>query len=385
MKVFLSYRREDSQGVVDRVAERLRRKLGPGNVFKDVDSISVGENFLDKVQTALTAADVLIVVIGPGWLNASKRPGKRRLDDPDDWVRIEVHEALQRDDVRVVPLLVEGATMPGERDLPAGLKALAYRNACILRPDPVFEADLDTLCERLDPEPEAESETSALRAVDIPQVTAAGGGTQQAHTTGSPGLRQLVVFVLAAAGVAILAIALLIASRVTPRGKPNTEVADPQAKIPPNKQKLSLQDESQGPRKEDILLADSMEALLSYKTVSTFITFGYENVKKQARAIRDGISRLRSGELHSYAQHTEVADLQAKIPPNKQKLSLQDESQGPRKEDILLADSMEALLSYKTVSTFITFGDENVKKQARAIRDGISRLRSGELHSHAQR
>ena len=69
--------------------------------------------------------------------------------------------------------------MPGERDLPPGLKALAYRNACILRPDPVLEADLDTLCERLDPEPEAESEASALRAVDIPQVTAAGGASSR--------------------------------------------------------------------------------------------------------------------------------------------------------------------------------------------------------------
>lgn len=217
MKVFLSYRREDSPAVVDRVVERLRRKLGPGNVFKDVDSVSVGENFLDKIQTALTAADVLLVVIGPGWLNASKRSGKRRLDDPDDWVRIEVREALQRDDVRVVPLLVEGATIPRESDLPPGLKALAYRQAFILRPDPVLvEADLDTLCERLDPKPEAESEASAPRAVDIPQVTAAGGGIQQAHTAGSPGLRRPVVFVLAAAGLAILAIALLIASRVNP-------------------------------------------------------------------------------------------------------------------------------------------------------------------------
>ena len=186
MKVFLSYRREDSQAIVDRVAQRFRRKLGPGNVFKDVDSVSVGENFLDKIQTALTAADILFVVIGPGWLNASKRPGKRRLDDPDDWVRIEVHEALQRDDVRVVPLLVEGATMPSERDLPPGLKALAYRNACILRPDPLLEADLDTLCERLDPEPEAKSEASRSGPWTSRRSRRPGGASSRPTPQGHP-------------------------------------------------------------------------------------------------------------------------------------------------------------------------------------------------------
>jgi hypothetical protein len=87
-----------------------------------------------------------------------------------------VHEALQRDDVRVVPLLVEGATMPGEGDLPPGLKALAYRNARILRPGPQFEFDLNILCERLSPELEVEPEKSALRDADIPRVEAARNG-----------------------------------------------------------------------------------------------------------------------------------------------------------------------------------------------------------------
>src|SRR4051812_18081058 len=76
VKVFISYRREDTPEVVDRIANRLRQELGPEHVFKDVDNISAGENFLEKIQAALTAADVLLVVIGPGWLNASRQPGK---------------------------------------------------------------------------------------------------------------------------------------------------------------------------------------------------------------------------------------------------------------------------------------------------------------------
>jgi len=236
MKVFVSYRREDSPNVVDLVAERLRRQLGHENVFKDVDSVFLGENFLDKIQSALTTADVLLVVIGPRWLNASKSPGKRRLNDPDDWVRIEVREALQRDDVRVVPLLVEGATMPGESDLPPGLKALAFRHARILRPAPMLEADLDILCERLAPEPkpEPDSKAPAHRAVDIPKVKVAGGGIQQAHTAGSPGLRRPVFFVLAAAGLALLAIALVIASRLeSPSQTPPEQTGTPIIPVKP--------------------------------------------------------------------------------------------------------------------------------------------------------
>jgi hypothetical protein len=149
VKIFVSYRREDRPETADRVAARLRRQFGQENVFKDLDSIDEGENFLDKIQAALGVANVLVVVIGPGWLNASNRPGKRRLDDPDDWVRIEIREGLQRDDMRVIPLVVDGAQMPGERELPPGLKSLANRHARTLRPGASFECDLDKFAERI--------------------------------------------------------------------------------------------------------------------------------------------------------------------------------------------------------------------------------------------
>src|SRR5947208_675738 len=108
------------------------RELGRENVFRDLDSIESGDDFLTRIRAALDEADLLLVVIGPEWLDAATPTGKRRLDDPDDWVRLELLEALDREDVRVIPLLVAGASMPKERDLPVGLRGIAHKQALTL-------------------------------------------------------------------------------------------------------------------------------------------------------------------------------------------------------------------------------------------------------------
>jgi hypothetical protein len=147
-RIFISYRREQAGGLAGRLYDRLADKFGEAQVFMDVDSIEPGVDFAEVIERAVASCDVLLAVIGPGWLAAKDDAGQRRLDDPDDLVRLEVEAALARN-VRVIPVLVEGAPMPRRQNLPESLSALARRNAFILRNE-TFRADAPRLVELLD-------------------------------------------------------------------------------------------------------------------------------------------------------------------------------------------------------------------------------------------
>ena len=127
--IFISYRREDASGWAGRLVKDLRGEFPNSHVFHDISSIDAGEDFLAAIRRSLGSCAVVIVVIGPQWLTAKAKRGKRRLDDKDDWVRLEVAESLKRAGLRAVPVLVGGATMPKAGDLPQPMKALARRNA----------------------------------------------------------------------------------------------------------------------------------------------------------------------------------------------------------------------------------------------------------------
>ena len=142
--IFISYRRSDSYDVVSRIYDQLRESLGPEKVFRDIHSIPLGVDFRRYLRQAVEQCGIQLVVIGPNWLQASDREGRRRLDDPNDWVRIEVESALGRE-IPVVPVLVNGAAMPRAEDLPEGLKELAYRHGAQVRPDPDFHHDMGRL------------------------------------------------------------------------------------------------------------------------------------------------------------------------------------------------------------------------------------------------
>lgn len=126
--VFISYRRGDASAEAGRLSDQLGRRFGEDRVFIDVDGIPVGEDFTEKIETALAGSDVQLVVIGPGWLDAAHIDGRRRLDDPQDFVRREIEGALQRD-IRLVPVLVRGANMPAADRLPPSIAPLANRQA----------------------------------------------------------------------------------------------------------------------------------------------------------------------------------------------------------------------------------------------------------------
>ena|SRR5688572_27420798 len=142
--IFLSYRRSDSQAIAGRIYDRLVPAFGKISVFKDVDAIPPGADFREVLTEQVSGCSVLLAVIGDTWLTAGDGKGKRRLEDARDFVRIEIESALERD-IHVIPLLVNGASMPSEEELPAGLKQLAFRNAIDIRHDPDFHNDMNRL------------------------------------------------------------------------------------------------------------------------------------------------------------------------------------------------------------------------------------------------
>lgn len=145
--IFISYRRDDSAPYAGRLYDRLSARFGDASVFMDIDQIEPGEDFVEVIRRKVGACETAVVLIGKGWLAASDAQGRRRLDDPEDFVRLEVAAALQRG-VRVVPVLVGGAAMPKADQLPEPLAPLARRNAVEIS-DSRFHRDVDRLIEAL--------------------------------------------------------------------------------------------------------------------------------------------------------------------------------------------------------------------------------------------
>jgi TIR domain len=141
--VFISYRREDASGHAGRLYDNLVSSIGKDRVFMDVDAIAPGADFVERIDTALSRSRAMFVVIGPRWAQVTNRLGNRRLDEPRDVVRGEVAEALVRG-ILVIPVLVAGAVMPEEEELPEDVKALATRNAVQLD-DVRWVSDVDRL------------------------------------------------------------------------------------------------------------------------------------------------------------------------------------------------------------------------------------------------
>src|SRR5262249_39981978 len=152
-KLFISYRRDDSADVTGRLHEHLATHFGPGSVFMDIDAIPLGVDFRQHLADEVNQCDILLAVIGDRWLDASygdgPQQGTRRLDDPQDYVRIEIEAALARG-IPVVPLLVGQAAMPREAELPDALKELAYRHAAAVRSGPDFHGQVERLIRGLE-------------------------------------------------------------------------------------------------------------------------------------------------------------------------------------------------------------------------------------------
>jgi TIR domain-containing protein len=147
LRIFISYRREDSAEMTDRICEYLTARFGRQRVFRDLHSIPLGVDFRRHIEAAVAGCDVLLAVVGAQWLEI-QNAGGRRLDDPTDFVRLEIEAALARD-VRVIPVILTKGRMPQAEQLPSSMRDFAFRNGLPVRPDPDFRADMGRLMEAL--------------------------------------------------------------------------------------------------------------------------------------------------------------------------------------------------------------------------------------------
>jgi hypothetical protein len=141
--IFVSYRRQDTPHVAGRLFDRLAERFGRSHVFMDVVSIEPGFDFAEVINEAINGCDVLLVLIGQSWLSAVDEHGRRRLENPEDLVLLEVKAALDQR-VRVIPVLVDGTSAPRRDELPEVIAGLTRRN-CVRLDHETFGSDVGVL------------------------------------------------------------------------------------------------------------------------------------------------------------------------------------------------------------------------------------------------
>jgi TIR domain len=332
--VFISYRREDSGGFAGRIYDRLTNRLGRENVFFDVDAIPPGLDFVDVLSDHVGKCDALLAVIGKHWVSSADSQNRRRLDDPSDFVRIEIEAALQRN-VPVIPVLVDGAAMPQAGNLPDGLKKLTRRQAIEVSHNR-FDSDAERLTEALSQLEDELRQRDAAKAQPTAQAGTAPGATAaepggaarpkaaemaanravapsgpEARVSAPPGQAKRTLVILVALGLALAAgaVALLprsrshdakIAGSDATSGSPQTApaaVAPPSNAVQPD-QWLALSDfkaefnqEHSAGNYPDMTSGRCQDGVLQYRahfvqrppTFSHFFNFGLAQDKFNAR------------------------------------------------------------------------------------------------------
>ncbi len=148
-KIFISYRRDDAGEAAGRLSDNLVERFGRDTIFMDVDGIALGRDFRTVIEETLSHCGVMLAVMGKDWLQNKDAKGNRRLDQPTDFVRLEITTALKRG-IPVIPVCVQGSTVPSCDDLPEDLKDFAFRNAFELT-HARWNSDVQLLTERLRP------------------------------------------------------------------------------------------------------------------------------------------------------------------------------------------------------------------------------------------
>jgi len=187
--IFISYRRDDTEGEAGRLFDDLTRSFGEDSVFMDVSGINPGADFRKAIDENVASCGVLLAMIGPAWSSITNSSGTRRLDDPNDFVRLEIASALARN-IAVIPVLVHDAKMPRPEDLPDNLKDLAFRNSVEIT-HARWSSDVQLLTQALTRYVAASAPTDtkpvhATVAVQLPPPTAPAGKEPSIRPSGAP-------------------------------------------------------------------------------------------------------------------------------------------------------------------------------------------------------
>ena len=198
--IFLSYRRDDSSGYAGRLFDNLAERFGRERVFMDIETLEPGMDFVAGIDRAIESCGAVIALIGPNWIKAQDSEGRRRLDNPHDFIRLEITTALTRG-VRVIPVLVHNASMPPEQELPEPLRPLCRLQACEIA-DNRWEFDVGRLADVLEPliAESKKSPTVAPSAETAPAGATSTSTTPEQKSSGHPWLAVLAAVALAAGG-----------------------------------------------------------------------------------------------------------------------------------------------------------------------------------------
>jgi hypothetical protein len=210
---FVSYRRNDAPAHAGRIYDRLAERLGKDNVYMDLDSTVPGADFADVIERTIAQCDAFIVVIGRDWVSALRASGARHAEGSEDWVRREIAAALARN-IRVIPVLVQGANMPSPVELPDDIKGLARRHAIELS-ETAWSAQLGLLMDAL---PAAPTPSASIRGL---QFRSPGRG-HRPHDSGTrrPSIRAAAMALVACA---LAVIVVIVALRGGDRGATTTK------------------------------------------------------------------------------------------------------------------------------------------------------------------
>jgi len=257
--VFISYRREDSSGYAGRLFDIISVHFGRENTYMDVDTIMGGDNFPAVIEEKISQCEALLAVIGERWLTCTAANGGRRLDMAGDFVRLEIAKALERG-VRVIPVLVGGATMPRQDDLPDELRPLCAREAMDLR-DAHFRAD-------------------AERLIDTLKKTAPGIANRQWEVKSKRFLLSVSLVVVVAAvvgGILLSRQPKKRAAGANPDSASQKQIAPPSGPVPPGQVNPAEADKSRSPAKRPTDVAGKWKATVKYWDETTYReTFNFE-------------------------------------------------------------------------------------------------------------
>jgi hypothetical protein len=202
--IFISYRRDDTEGEAGRLFDDLTRSFGGDSVFMDVSDINPGMDFRKAIDDNVASCGVLLALIGPQWSSIRNSAGERRLDDPNDFVRLEIASALARN-VAVIPVLVHDSKMPRPEDLPDNLKDLAFRNSVEIT-HARWNSDVQLLTNALTRyvAPTAPGDTQPVHAtvsVQLPPPTAPAGKAKSGRPSSVPLILGVIAAVVLALGI----------------------------------------------------------------------------------------------------------------------------------------------------------------------------------------